>query len=238
MEDEQMKIMSFNTQHCLNYLEQKIDFQIMADAILSCEADIVGLNEMRNAGECEDYQDQTGILSKLTGLEHHYFAQAIRFHDGKNPYGNALLSRYPLKSVETILVPDPDPKAYDGYYETRCLLKAKLENGLTVLVIHFGLNPDEQENAVKTVVANLEEEKCILMGDFNVLPDDKVLLPIRERMVDTAEYFDVPKLSFPSDNPTIKIDYIFVSKDIQVAEADVPAIVAADHRPHTATVEM
>lgn len=233
-----MKLMSFNTQHCLNYLEQKIDFQIMADAILTCEADIVGLNEMRNAGEYEDYEDQTGILSKLTGLENHYFAQAIRFHDGKNPYGNALLSRYPLKSVETILVPDPEPKAYDGYYETRCLLKAKLENGLTVLVIHFGLNPDEQENAVQTILANLEDEKCILMGDFNVVPDDKVLLPIRERMVDTAEFFDAPKLSFPSDNPTVKIDYIFVSKDIQVVEADVPAIVAADHRPHTATVVM
>lgn len=233
-----MKLMSFNTQHCLNYLEQKIDFQIMADAILTCEADIVGLNEMRNAGEYEDYVDQTGILSELTGLENHYFAQAIRFHGGKNPYGNALLSRYPLKSVETILVPDPEPKAYDGYYETRCLLKAKLENGLTVLVIHFGLNPDEQENAVQTILANLEDEKCILMGDFNVVPDDKVLLPIRERMVDTAEFFDAPKLSFPSDNPTVKIDYIFVSKDIQVVEADVPAIVAADHRPHTATVVM
>lgn len=233
-----MKIMSFNTQHCLNYLEQKIDFQIMADAILACEADIVGLNEMRNAGEYEDYVDQTGILSELTGLKNHYFAQAIRFHGGKNPYGNALLSRYPLKSVETILVPDPEPQAYDGYYETRCLLKAKLENGLTVLVIHFGLNPDEQENAVKTILANLEDEKCILMGDFNVIPDDKVLLPIRECMVDAAGFFDAPKLSFPSDNPTIKIDYIFVSKDIQVVEADIPAIVAADHRPHTATVVM
>ena len=84
----------------------------------------------------------------------------------------------------------------------------------------------------------MEDEKCILMGDFNVIPDDKVLLPIRERMVDTAEFFDAPKLSFPSDNPTIKIDYIFVSKDIQVVEADIPAIVAADHRPHTATVVM
>ncbi len=28
-----MKIMSFNTQHCLNYIEKKIDFQIMADSI-------------------------------------------------------------------------------------------------------------------------------------------------------------------------------------------------------------
>ena len=39
-----MKVMSFNTQHCLNYLERKIDFQVMADAINRCGADIVGLN--------------------------------------------------------------------------------------------------------------------------------------------------------------------------------------------------
>ena len=29
-----MKIMSFNTQHCLNYLERTIDYEIMARAIL------------------------------------------------------------------------------------------------------------------------------------------------------------------------------------------------------------
>ena len=33
-----MKIMAFNTQHCLNYIDQKIDFQIMADACLTHDA--------------------------------------------------------------------------------------------------------------------------------------------------------------------------------------------------------
>ena len=72
-----MKLMSFNTQHCLNYLEQKIDFQIMADAILTCEADIVGLNEMRDAGVHHEFVNQTGILAEKTGLENYYFAKAI-----------------------------------------------------------------------------------------------------------------------------------------------------------------
>ncbi|MBQ8266988.1 MAG: hypothetical protein IJZ21_01200, partial [Clostridia bacterium] len=75
-----MKIMTFNTQHCLNYLEQKIDFDIMADTIKKCDADIVGLNEMR--GEClsaADYDDQTAILSRLTGIKNYYFAEAIKF---------------------------------------------------------------------------------------------------------------------------------------------------------------
>ena len=64
-----MKFMSFNTQHCLNYLEQKIDFDIMARAIKECDADVIGLNEMRNVGVNDEYLDQVGILSDLTGIE-------------------------------------------------------------------------------------------------------------------------------------------------------------------------
>ena len=134
-----MKIMSFNTQHCLNFIEQKIDFQVMADAIKSLNPDIVGLNEMRGKGTNPQYDNQTSILSELTGMKHHYFAKA-REINGENPYGNALLSKLPILSSETILVPDPEPKSETGPYETRCLLKAKLDGGITVLVIHFGLN--------------------------------------------------------------------------------------------------
>jgi endonuclease/exonuclease/phosphatase (EEP) superfamily protein YafD len=36
--------------------------------------------------------------------------------------------------------------------------------------------------------------------------------------------------------PHRKIDYIFVSHDIEIISADIPAIVASDHRPHIAEV--
>ena len=231
-----MKVMSFNTQHCLNYIERKIDFQIMADAIKKCDADIVGLNEMRGDGPHPEYTAQTEKLSELTGMENYFFAKAIELSHG--PYGNAFLSKIPVIRVENILISDPNPKKYSGYYETRCLLKAVLENGVTVLVSHFGLNRDEQENAVKTVLENLAEEKCVLMGDFNLLPDSDILLPIRERMKDTADFLKDRTLSFPSDKPDRKIDYIFVSHDIEVISADIPPIVASDHRPHTADLNI
>ena len=233
-----MKIMTFNTQHCLNYLEQRIDFDIMARTITECGADIIGLNEMRGESEsAADYADQTAILSRLTGIPNYYFAPAIIF-DGTKPYGNALLSKLPILSAETIIIPDPIEKKYDDYYETRCILKVKLEGDITVLVTHVGLNPDEQENAVNAILENISDKRCILMGDFNMEPDNLLLIPIRKRMVDTARYFGSPKLSFPSDNPEIKIDYIFTSPDIEVINADIPAIVAADHRPHTAEVDI
>ena len=232
-----MKIMTFNTQHCKNFIEQRIDYDIMANTIRHFDPDIVALNEMRGEGTVPDHEDQTGILSRLTGIESFYFANAIG-EIGVNPYGNGLLSKYTIVNAEKIMIPDPLTKNGNRHYETRCILKAKLENGITVLVTHFGLNPEEQINAVRTVVDNLVKEKCILMGDFNVTPDDDVLLPIRERMKDAAEGFCAEKLSFPSDKPEVKIDYIFVSPDIEVISADIPEIIASDHRPHTADISI
>lgn len=230
-----MKIMTFNTQHCLSYLEDKIDYPLFAKAIIESGADVIGFNEMRDEGEREDYEPQMKILSELTGIGNYYFARAI-FYRGMNPYGNGLLSKSKILKAETIPIPDPEGRVDGKHYETRCLLKAYLECGLTVLVTHFGLNPDEQENAVKTVIENLTGEKCVLMGDFNVLPDNKVLLPIREKMKDTADYFGSEKFSFPSDKPDRKIDYLFVTPDIEVISADIPETVVSDHRPHTADV--
>ena len=232
-----MKIMSFNTQHCLNYLTRKIDFEIMAKTILDEGADIVGLNEMRGIGVDPEYTAQTEELARLTKMEHYFFAPAIN-PENEGLYGNAFLSKIPILNAEIVMIPDPNPRRFVHCYETRCILKAQLEGGITVLVTHFGLNSDEQENAVKTVLEHIKPEKCILLGDFNVEPDSKLLTPIREKMVDTAKFFDEPKLSFPSDNPQIKIDYIFVSPDIEVVSADIPFIVASDHRPHTANVKI
>ncbi|MBO5373940.1 MAG: endonuclease/exonuclease/phosphatase family protein [Clostridia bacterium] len=228
-----MKIMSFNTQHCLNYLEKRVDYEKMAEAIKACGADIVGLNEMYDEGS--SFGRQTERLGACAELENHYFAEACRFSDGS--YGNGFLSRYKIESAKTITIPDPVPRRYDGYYETRCVLKARLENGLVVLVVHFGLNPDEHESAVATILENLEDEKCVLMGDFNVTPDNPALRPIRERLVDTADFFEGEGLSWPSDAPEVKIDYIFVTPDIEVVSAEVPAIIASDHRPHIAEIK-
>lgn len=232
-----MKVMTFNTQHCMNYIERKIDFQVMADAIKQCDADIVGLNEMYEWGETAEYEKQTAVLAELTELKHSYFAKAF-LDFGKHAYGNGFISKYPILSAETILVPDAERIPGHVHYETRCLLKVKLEGGITVLVTHFGLNEEEQLKSVETVLQHLEPEKCILMGDFNVMPDNEILNPIRAKMKDTADCFTEQKFSHPSDKPDKKIDYLFVSKDIEVVSADIPAIVASDHRPHTAEINL
>ena len=110
-----IKVMSYNIQHCLNFITRKIDFDIIADTIQKCEADIIGLQEVLDEGQNEIQQPQTKIVAEKLGYHYYYFAEAISY-GGANPYGNAIISRYPIISAETIMIPDPEIKKYDGYY--------------------------------------------------------------------------------------------------------------------------
>ena len=76
------------------------------------------------------------------------------------------------------------------------------------------------------------------MGDFNVTPDNPVLNPIKEKLKDAGMGFCENTPTFPSDNPKIKIDYIFVSSDIEVKHAEIPEKIASDHRVHTAEIKI
>ena len=232
-----IRLMSYNITHCESELTHEIDFEGFADTIRRYDPDVVGLNEVYEDGENGRYGDQAHALARLLGY-HCYFARATEI-GGRYPYGNALLSRYPILAARTISVPDPVKRGYNGYYETRCVLKAAVAvgRGLTVCVTHFGLNPDEQENAVKTVLPAVELKRCVLMGDLNVTPDNPVLEPLRETLTDTAAAGTGSLLSWPSPAPDRKIDYIFCSGDLKPVHAEVPAELISDHRPYVAQIE-
>lgn len=241
-----LRLMTFNIQHGVDYHKQigdisrdYIDLKLMADAIREEDPDVVSLNEVRGRGDSPDYTAQAEELAAMLGY-HCYFACALQF-DGKNPYGNAILSRFPLQSAETVPIPDPPVQDEDAYYETRCVLRARFSvpTAFTVLVSHFGLAKSEQRNAVQTVTKLLAQETqpVVLMGDFNMEPTDPILAPLFEQMSDTAEAFTEPQKSWPSDFPEVKIDYIFV-RGAETLEAEIPPVTASDHRPHTAVVNL
>ena len=75
------------------------------------------------------------------------------------------------------------------------------------------------------------------MGDFNLTPDNPVLDPIRAKMKDTALGYCGDTPTWPSYKPEVKIDYIFVSPDIEVEYAEIPTLIASDHRAHIAKIK-
>ena len=234
-----IKAVTFNIQHCAVHPTDIIDFDAYAEKILSFDADVIGLNEVRGAGVQADYRAQAAILAEKTGCQF-CFAKATEIGQG-NPYGNAALTRLPIETCETIPVPDPSPRRYDGYYETRCLLKLTLrEPDVTFLIIHFGLNPDEHENALRTVLDNIGDGNTVLMGDLNMTPDSPVIARIKEKMTDAAEKAAPcdPLLTFPSDAPDRKIDYIFTRGNITVKSCRAVPGVLSDHLPLAAELEI
>jgi endonuclease/exonuclease/phosphatase family metal-dependent hydrolase len=224
-----LRVMSYNVLHFENVRTGEIDYDAFAAVVREKNADIVGLNEVY--GGAAKRGEQAAELAKRLGW-HWTFSEAF-LDDGTEPFGNAVVSRFPIDRAETIPIPYPEVRNGTEYYEPRAVLRAQIA-GHTVLVTHFGLNPDEQENALQTVLPLLGSRRCILMGDFNVTPDAPVLSPIRARMRDVDAFLPAGTKSFPSDEPRKKIDFIFTSPDYTVTAADVPAVVVSDHRPYIA----
>ena len=235
-----LKVMSYNVLHFARAATGAPAAADYAAVIRAAGADIVGINESYDETRTDRYGPQAGTVAALLGW-HYYFAEALVLGPGNNPYGNSVISRYPLRDARSVPIPDPDPRGYNGYYEMRCVLRCTVQAGdvpVSLAVTHFGLNPDEQENAVRTVLAEAEDRRFILMGDLNVTPEDPVLAPVRARFTDTAAAFRTPQLSFPSDAPARRIDYVFVSPDVKVLSAGIPAVVLSDHRPYAAELEI
>ena len=58
-----MRIMTFNIQHCKNYISKKIDVPAVADAIALLGAEVVVLNEVYGAGAHPAYTAQAEELA-------------------------------------------------------------------------------------------------------------------------------------------------------------------------------
>ena len=226
----ELTLMTFNVQHFENMNTGEIDTEAFAAFIRGSGAAVVGLNEV--------YEDRLPQLAEALGW-HACFACGCEI--GGRRYGNAAVSRLPLLDPKAVPVPNPEPRGYNGYYEPRVLLCFSVEAGgapLHVICTHFGLNPDEAENAVRTVLGALRPARQVFMGDLNLLPEDPLLDPIRARLRDTAPLLGENDLTFPADAPDRKLDYVFLSPDLTAVSAEIPPLVLSDHRPYRCTLQL
>lgn len=229
-----MRVMTFNIQHGLNQKSNIIELEAVSKIVEKYGADVCGLNEVRGDGALKNYTDQTEAIGVRLGF-YRYFGEAFRV-DGVNPYGNAIVSRYALKLVQTVPVPEPEDRNILDGYEPRCVIKAVADVGGTdvcFLVCHMGLNGSEQRSAVDTLCRLVDESRMpiIVMGDFNTKPDSDILMPLYDRLSDTSEAADNPDIyTFPSYAPCVKLDYMLY-KGLSCSGARVIEEVVSDHFP-------
>ncbi len=232
-----LKAMTYNILSGHN-LARDLNLEHAASVIRMVQPDFVTLNEVRSHTEDIGPVNQADELGRLTGY-YPIFARAIDILGGE--YGNAFLSRLPVLETEIIHIPDPAERTGNYFYEHRCILRCVLLAGkqkITIFSTHFGLAPSEQENAVQTMLALIEKETnpVLVMGDLNAEPAANEMQPLFAAMHDAAEGSGI--LTFPSDEPRIKIDHILCSSHWQVLDVCSMDTQESDHRPLIAALEL
>lgn len=248
-----LKVTTYNVWSGRNNVEpQTRNYDWTAEVISEIGPDIIGMQEVGKQPCCgfEAYDIKEEVpeyLGKKLGM-YAYFAPAIT--SNSYGYGNALLSKYPIKSVKNVKIPDVSPNI-----ESRCVLVAEIDvcGGIQVLVTHFGLSKAEHDQGVKTVLSLIDEAKMpvIFMGDLNITPDNEILKPIFERLTDTADgamqpytwpsaftkYTGVSEKEYGMDKQR-KVDYIFTTPHFKTLKSNTHFSLASDHVPFVAELEI
>jgi endonuclease/exonuclease/phosphatase family metal-dependent hydrolase len=226
------RVMTYNIHHGEG-LDQKVDFQRIADLIKREQADIVALQEVDKGVERTARRDCPAELAAATGMTC-VFSNNFHFQGGE--YGNAVLTRFPIK------------RWTDRHYkmlrtgEQRGLLQLVIEvhgRELVFLDTHIDFRADDTERLLNAgeileVIQAYGGRPIILCGDFNDTPDSRTHQKIAQKFTDSWEAAGVGNgFTIPAEQPRKRIDYIWLSKDppIEAFRIWVPQSVASDHLP-------
>ena len=232
-----LRVLSYNVHHAEG-TDGKLDLDRIASVITAQKPDLVAVQEVDRNTKRSGGVDQAAELGKRTGL-HAAFAKAIDFQGGE--YGQAVLSRFPIRSTKTHTLPGKPGQ------ETRIVVEATIDlpdgRPLTFLATHFQHDDDatrrEQAAKVNELFA-ASDRPAVVAGDLNATPDSEPM----KRLAKSWTYATPPDkglLTIPAGEPRKQIDYVLVrpAARFRVVEAKViPEKVASDHRPVLAVVEL
>jgi endonuclease/exonuclease/phosphatase family metal-dependent hydrolase len=171
MDGDTLKLVSFNIKYA-----DEIDgaIRLLTTHPDLSEADIILLQEMDQPG--------TERIAEALGLAFVYYP-AVRWHDERGDFGNAILSRWPIESDQKLILPH---RAFNPTRTHRIATAATLRvHNLPVRVYstHLATQLDtgayERRHQLRTILDDAEAyERVVIAGDMN---DEGVGIEARKR---------------------------------------------------------
>jgi endonuclease/exonuclease/phosphatase family metal-dependent hydrolase len=157
------------------------------------------------------------------------------FHGTADPiWGNAILSRVGFLDHGGAPLPLGDTLLPRGYVWAH--IDLGMEQPVRVIATHLHHIPEEPEPRLAQIPVLLDfwggAGHTILAGDLNSEPDWPEMDLIRAAgMVDSwSEAGQGPGLTWPADDPFQRIDWIWLSPDLQAIAAETVDSAVSDHR--------
>ena len=225
----QVRVLTYNIRHGKG-LDGRISLGRTAGVITAASADLVALQEVDGYSLRSRFRNQAVVLGRSLGMKPS-FGTTIKIA-GLPVYGNAILSRLPVRRVSRWILP--------GKGERRGLIgiTADVEGAeISFLTTHLGLSVEARREQVGKIIEVLRagRQPFILTGDFNCTPEADELAPLFALCRDAAAGLVQP--TYPADSPRERIDYILVSSHWTVREVKEIKSKASDHLPVLAVLE-
>jgi endonuclease/exonuclease/phosphatase family metal-dependent hydrolase len=234
-----LRLVTYNVHSCRG-LDGKLSPARIARVLAQCDADIIALQELDVRRVRSGSIDQAHRIAQLLEMEYHFHA-ALAIEEEQ--YGDAVLSRLPLRLVQAGRLPDA-PKGRPK--EPRGALWVAVEfkdRQLQVLNTHLGLGSRERLAQAEALLGDdwLENPACrgplVLCGDLNARPRSMTYRRIAAKLRDAQSELEGHRSqsTWFSHYPLVRIDHVFVDERIKVVAAEVPrtslARLASDHLP-------
>ncbi|MCX2779337.1 endonuclease/exonuclease/phosphatase family protein [Microbulbifer thermotolerans] len=248
-----LRVMTYNVHSCLG-LDGKYSPRRVARIIARYRPDVVALQELDVTRSRSGGVNQAEQIAKYLAMDYH-FHPAIHMENER--YGDAILSRLPMRLVKKGILPGPPPRSgvrlVPKVIEPRgaIWIEVQLEGEkLQILNTHLGLDKLERLRQIDTLLgpewlAHIDcQGPTILMGDFNALPNSVEYKRLCGRLHDVQLLAPrhKPKGTFPSRMKQVRIDYIFVERHLRVKKTLVPrnelTKLASDHLPLIADIQL
>ncbi len=232
--DIQLKVMTFNIQYGKGK-DGIQDLSRIADVIREADVDIVGLQEVERFSPRSKFANQLKWLAEELDM---YGVYGPTLSIGYFQYGNAMLSRYPIVSWENILL--------RSSRENRGLLMAEIDLGpgkIAFFGTHLGLSQEERLEHLDIITEKVSEIELplVLVGDWNNTPDSQEVERVLEHLNDAHALGGIDNgftFAFGSAQASVRIDYIFTSKDLEVHKTKAIDTNVSDHLPVVSKIKV
>ena len=221
------RVMTFNI-HSAFSRDGRLDPEAIARVIAARDPDVVALQEVSRGWLIDGSVDLVDWLARRLGME-------IIFAGTADPiWGNAILSRVGFLDHGSAPLPAADTLLPRGYVWAHVDLG--LEAPVLVVATHLHHIAEEPGPRLAQIPVLLEfwgsADHSVLMGDLNAEPTwPEMELILNAGMVDAwSEAGQGPGLTWPADDPFQRIDWIWLSPDLQAIAAETVESTVSDHR--------